>query len=422
MSILKTEFKETEIGLIPEDWEYLHLEKFAKLIKNACLPDCNEEVAYIGLEHIDQQTLSLNSVGTSSDVTSNKFKFESGDILFGKLRPYFRKVYRPKFSGICSTDIWVVRAKEGFDQGWLFYFLANEDFINSASGGSGGTRMPRADWNHVKDTVWPIPSLSEQSRVASILSSLDDKIELNRQMNTTLEAMAGALFKRWFVDFEFPDENGKPYKSSGGKMVEGENGEMVPEGWRTGLIREIAVLSKDGLNPGKFGDEIFNHYSIPAFDEGKIPKQELGEMIKSNKFLVTSNCVLLSKLNPITPRIWLPLIDDSFRAICSTEFLVMIPKKNISREFLFCLFSSRDFQDIFASGVTGTSGSHQRVRPQGLMSLETVVPSDRTIGQFSSVIQEILYQINESIEQSRILRAYRDSLLPKLISGKIRIN
>ncbi len=127
---------------------------------------------YIGLEHIGQGTMSLIGQGISSDVSSDKFVFKKGDILFGKLRPYFKKIVKPNFDGICSTDIWVIEAKEGIDQDYLFYFLSTDKFVNLTSQTNTGTRMPRADWNFLKDTEWNIPPLSSQHRIANILSAL----------------------------------------------------------------------------------------------------------------------------------------------------------------------------------------------------------------------------------------------------------
>ncbi len=173
-----------------EEWKKYKLIDFAKLVKKQYQPNPNEDLIYIGLEHIEQQSLSINGTGNSKNVISQKFKFSSGDILFGKLRPYFRKVFRPKFDGVCSTDIWVINAKKDFDQGFLFYFLANQSFIDACNSGSSGTRMPRADWDHLSETEWELPPLSKQRRIAEILSALDDKIELNRQTNATLEAIA----------------------------------------------------------------------------------------------------------------------------------------------------------------------------------------------------------------------------------------
>ncbi|MBA7673778.1 hypothetical protein ES703_81982 [subsurface metagenome] len=127
------------------------------------------------------------------------------------MRPYFRKVVRPQFSGICSTDIWVVGDRGETDLIFLFYLFANQDFVDLAYSGSSGTKMPRADWKFMKDTVWLIPSdIEEQKAIASVLSSLDDKIDLLQCQNKTLEAMAETLFRQWFVEEAQADwEEGK---------------------------------------------------------------------------------------------------------------------------------------------------------------------------------------------------------------------
>lgn len=182
---------ESEAGM--SEWKEWRFEQLTEPVKDIYNPNGNDDHIYIGLEHIGQESLRLNSIGHSTEVTSSKFKFKNNDILFGKLRPYFRKVVKPNFSGICSTDIWVFRAKKDFCQDFLFYFIANWDFIDTASGGEGGTRMPRADWKFLSQTKWYLPPLPEQRAIASVLSSLDDKIDLLHRQNKTLEAMAEAL-------------------------------------------------------------------------------------------------------------------------------------------------------------------------------------------------------------------------------------
>ena len=182
-------------------WQTVALGDCAMLVRETVLPSDLENTPYVGLEHIGENTLSLVGYGIASDVTSAKTRFRYKDILFGKLRPYFRKVVRARFDGICSTDIWVVRAKEGVDQQFLFYHMASQSLVDFATSASEGTRMPRAKWDYVSRYELPIPPLSEQRTIAHILGTLDDKIELNRRMNQTLEEMARALFKSWFVDF-----------------------------------------------------------------------------------------------------------------------------------------------------------------------------------------------------------------------------
>mgnify|MGYP001247305559 FL=1 len=133
-----------------QKWKEYKLDQIAHLVKDTFKPNAEESLPYIGLEHIEEQQLRLNSIGHSSEVISNKFYFQPNDVLFGKLRPYFRKVVQPKFKGVCSTDIWVLRAKQGFDQDFLYYFVANKDFVDLSNNADTGTRMPRADWDFMK--------------------------------------------------------------------------------------------------------------------------------------------------------------------------------------------------------------------------------------------------------------------------------
>lgn len=177
-------------------WPVRQFGDCATLIRASVDPSSVGDIPYIGLEHIGEGTLSLLDHGVASDVTSTKTLFQQGDILFGKLRPYFRKVIRAPFDGICSTDIWTVRAEEGIDQGYLYYCMASQSFVDFAASGSIGTRMPRAKWEHVSQYSLPVPTLSVQREIAHILESLDDKLELNRQMNGTLTNLKTMLLSK----------------------------------------------------------------------------------------------------------------------------------------------------------------------------------------------------------------------------------
>jgi type I restriction enzyme, S subunit len=204
------------------------------------------------------------------------------------------------------------------------------------------------------------------------------------------------------------------------RFEDSELGE-IPAGWKIGNVGEFASLSRNGINPGDFPDETFDHFSIPAFDEGQTPKRELGGAIKSNKFMIPHFAVLLSKLNPRIPRLWLPVVTDSPRAVCSTEFLVVSPRAEASREFIYGFLSSEAFADLFETLVTGTSGSHQRVKPEGLLSMNVVLPAKSVIHHFSKVVQPLLARMDRAREESRTLAGLRDTLLPKLISGELRV-
>lgn len=277
----------------------------------------------------------------------------------------------------------------------------------------------------------PLPPLAEQKAIAAVLGALDDKIELNRRMNATLEAMVRALFQSWFADFDPVRAKlygRKPASLDGATAVlfpdsfqDSEAG-RIPKSWIVGKVSDIATLNRGAVNPGEFPTETFDHYSLPAFDNGRTPKVELGRAIMSNKFAVTPNSVLLSKLNPHIPRIWLPDLNASRRSVCSTEFMVACAKGGVSREYLFSLFTSSAFTSVYGTLVTGTTGSHQRIRPESVLDMQIVIPTPALICAFTDVAKPMFDQINRNTEQSRTLATLRDTLLPKLLSGELSPN
>ena len=302
----------------------------AELIRNTVQPRDIDEVPYIGLEHIEEGTLRLNGYGSSKNVDSAKFLFREGDILFGKLRPYFRKVIRAPFDGVCSTDIWVVRAKNEVDQGYLYYWMAAEDFVEFATSGSEGTRMPRAKWEHVSRFSRPMLDNSEQRAIAHILGTLDDKIELNRQMNRTLEAMAQALFKSWFIDFDpvvvnalragnpvpekfaqraahyrdnpdalrLPEDTLRQFPD---RFQDSELG-PIPEGWRVGIVSDLATVAS-GKRPKKRSKEKNVEFRIPLYGGGGIMAY-VKEPLVTEPLLLTGRVGTLAKIFRISEPCW----------------------------------------------------------------------------------------------------------------------
>jgi type I restriction enzyme S subunit len=294
---------------------------------------------------------------------------------------------------------------------FIYYWFSSSYMVNLMAGYNVGTALPNMNLGALRRLPVLLPPLPEQRAIAAILGALDDKIELNRQMNETLEAMTRALFKSWFVDFE-------PFRDQG--MEDSPLG-PIPGGWRVGKVNEIAELSKESINPGDYPNETFNHYSIPAFDEGWMPKIERGDQIKSNKFQVPNKAVLISKLNPRFPRVWLPSISNSKNSVCSTEFLVVLPRENVTREYLYSLFSSHSFLETFLTLVTGTSSSHQRVRPEDSLSIEVIIPPQDVTTAFSEKVHPSHELVTRNLNENKNLATIRDTLLPKLLSGEIRV-
>lgn len=177
-------------------WRAVTLDDCASPVTDKVAPATCPDLPCIGLEHIGQGTLSLVRVGTARDVSSTKTAFRLGDVLFGKLRPYLRKIVRPSFNGICSTDIWVLRPKRCVESAYLVYILASQSLIDFATAGSEGTGLPRANWSLVsRFPVW-LPPMQEQRATVRILGPLDAKIELNRRMSETLADLRDALLPK----------------------------------------------------------------------------------------------------------------------------------------------------------------------------------------------------------------------------------
>ena len=303
---------------------------------------------------------------------------------------------------LCGSGAMLLRVSSPtIDPQFLSFTLSSDSSIAWLKSRAVGAVMPNLNDAVLRGLPLMLPPFRDQRAIAAILGSLDDKIELNHRMNETLEAFARALVKSWFVDFD-------PVRAKA-------------EGWRKGKVAEIASLSRASLNPSNFPNEMFEHYSIPAFDEGRLPKAETGDQIKSNKFLVTGDAILISRLNPRIPRVWFPSVSASRRSICSTEFLVASPQAGCTREYLYALFSSEVFLNEFATMVTGTSGSHQRVKAEFLTEMKAVIPSKVAIERFTKNVKPMFERIQKNIEQSQTLATLRDALLPKLMNGEMRV-
>ena len=227
-----------------------------------------EIAEYVNIK-INSNNLSLNNyistenmlpdrkgISMSSNIPNNNVnKFLKNDILISNIRPYFKKIWFAIFEGGASNDILVIRGNNKVNSKYLYYLLSTDDFFDYNVKGSKGTKMPRGDKEHIMNYEFKLPSLKEQKRIADILTALDDKIELNNQMNQTLEEIENLLYKRWFVDFEFPDDKGNPYKSSDGEMVDSELG-MIPKGWEVKELEEfITLINGYAFKSGSYSKE-----------------------------------------------------------------------------------------------------------------------------------------------------------------------
>ena len=386
----------------------------AKRVSDITQPNELGELPYIGLEHILQGGLQLLGNGTASEVVSTKLKFRTGDILFGKLRPYFRKVIIAPFDGVCSTDIWVVRAKEGVDQRYLFYWMASLEFVEAATRASEGTKMPRAKWEYVCQLKKYIPSLPEQRRIAETLGSLDDKIELNRKMNHTLEGMAHAIFKSWFVDFD-------PVRAKmEGRQPAGMDAETaalfpdamvgdVPQGWRTINLGEVIVNFdskrvplpsrerelRQGVYPYYGAASIMDHIDDYLFDGIYVLLAEDGTVVDDND-------------HPILQYVW-------GKFWVNNHAHVLRGKNGINCEQLLLFLNNINIRPYMTGAVQA------KVNQANMNSIPFLLPTIQVCQKFQEIISPFYAKIRANSEEIHALIELRDLLLPKLMSGEIKV-
>jgi type I restriction enzyme S subunit len=313
---------------------------------------------------------------------------------------------------------------------FAFYWFSSKEMVEYIQQRNTGSSVPLINLGVLRSLPIPVPPLDEQRAIAYILGTLDDKIELNRRMGETLEAMARALFKSWFVDFDpvrakaegrdpvLPKPLANLFPA---RLVDSELGE-IPEGWGVGRFGDVAAVCRDQDNPLEFPNELFSHYSIPAFDEGQTPRLEYGETIKSLKLRVSAGAVLLSKLNPEIERVWLVDVRPDDRAVCSTEFLVLQARPPFARAYVYCLTRSPLFRQQIEGLVTGTSKSHQRAQAGSILNLGVVVAPTPIVEAFERSVASMLARTLECRHESETLTALRDTLLPKLMSGKLPVS
>ena len=341
----------------------------------------------------------------------NLIAFEEGDILIGNIRPYLKKIWFADKKGGCSPDVLVIKAKQGFDSRFVYYSLFRDDFFNHMMKGSKGTKMPRGDKNQILDFHIPDFDFPTQQKIASVLSALDSKIELNNRINAELEAMAKTLYDYWFVQFDFPDAHGKPYKSSGGKMqFNAELKREIPDGWEVGTLKEILDIFDSKRIPlsnmqraemkGKYpyygATSIMDYIDDYIFDGEYILLAEDGSVMDENGF-------------PIVQYIW-------GKTWVNNHAHVLKPKKESNYEYLFHLLKSISVIQIMTGSI------QKKINQDNLMNVKIPFPNSELLTLFSKFATPIRKQIINTIEENQKLAELRDWLLPMLMNGQVTVN
>ena len=346
-------------------------------------------------------------------------RYQRGDVLIANIRPYLKKVWFADIDGGASSDVLVFRAKEGHSQSFLYAVLLQDSFFDYVMQGAKGSKMPRGDKEQILRYEMPTLSCSEES-IGTFFLNLDQKIRLNEQINQNLEAMAKQFYDYWFVQFDFPNEEGKPYKSSGGKMVWNEKLKRnIPVGWHCGNLFEIAVFT-NGLACQKFR---------PKDDEESLPVIKIREMhdgISDDTEEVTSNIpesvkvyngdVLFSWSASLEVMLWAyglgGLNQHIFKVTSANDF----PKS-------FYYFQLLDYIDVFKKVAEARKTTMGHITQDHLQQSTIAIPDNKDIAvRFEELISPIFEQVVKLHEEISYLIKQRDELLPLLMNGQVSVN
>jgi type I restriction enzyme S subunit len=315
---------------------------------------------------------------------------------------------------------------KSYDGDYVYYLLVN-NYKALRTAATGSTSLPllnKTDFDALKLKVHK--EKTTQKQIAKVLSDLDAKIEVNNKINAALEALAKTIYDYWFVQFDFPCPEalegqehlaGKPYKSSGGKMVYNEELKReIPEGWEVKELNELLEVGKEQVNPASNPEKEFKHISIPVFDSTETYGIEKGNEIASSKFVVTEYDIAVSKLNPWFNRVFYPL--DEQDLICTTEMVVWKCKEIKKKNFFFELAKSQHFIAYSTQNATGTSNSHKRVNPTIMMKYKLPYSKEQ-IEKFGDLVNPWIKKVMSNKKENQKLAALRDWLLPMLMNGQV---
>ena len=397
----------------PEDWQEKKISECIELVYGRGLPEKERKKGsvpvfgsngIIGYHHESIVKAPGIIIGRKGSV---------GEVIFSK----------NDFWPIDTT--YYVKVKKDNDIIFWYYFLKTLK-LNQMNSHSA---VPGLNRDNVYEILCLIPKLSEQKLIANILLKLDDKIELNQQMNKTLEQIGQEIFKHWFVDFEFPNEEGEPYRSSGGEMVDSELGE-IPKGWAivkldnyVNVIRGCSYRS-DELKPSNTALVTlksiergggFKEDGLKSFiGEYKIEQIiQPGEIVVAHTDL-TQKAEVLGK--PATVR----RVKSFNILIASLDLAIVRPSNDsMNKEFLYFLLKKEDFQNHAYGYAKGTTVLH--LDKKAIPEYQFNLPTKRLMNQFGEIVNTILNKMQIAELESNNLSSIRDALLPKLMSGEIRV-
>lgn len=379
------------------------LNDIAYYVDESIISDDIERYQYVTTDSLLQNKEGRTIATNLPPQTCSLTHFMPGDVLIANIRPYLKKIWKADIEGGCSKDVLVIRAKDGHFAEFVYALAMQDAFFENAMLGNKGTQMPRGDKNKIMEFPVYIYNGDDEQKIGDIIDKIQKKIALNTRMNAELEAMAKQLYDYWFVQFDFPDENGKPYKSSGGKMVYNPTlKRKIPAGWEACTLGDFCDL----YQPKTIGtDEMskngkYHVYGanglIGFYDKYNHEKSEIVMACRGN------SCGAINRTMP-------------FSWITGNAMVLSVKDKSISNEFIS---QCTNYMNI-KGAITG-SGQPQLTR-ENLAPLLMIYPLQNILKQFSKKVTPIIEHRLHIQKTNEYLTHLRDSLLPMLMNGQVTV-
>ncbi|WP_233897073.1 restriction endonuclease subunit S [Tenacibaculum piscium] len=394
---------------------------------------------YVSTDNLLQNKLGkVDAEKMPTQSSNNVTRFDKGDILIANIRPYLKKIWLAKYTGGSSSDVLTFKVNKNYNSTFVYYSLFRDDFFEHMMNGSKGTKMPRGDKNQILDFPISDFEIGYQKQIAKVLSDLDSKIEINNKINKELEAMAKTLYDYWFVQFDFPDKNGKPYKSSEGKMIFNEDLKCeIPVGWEVDNLSSWIKNDKSG-DWGKEteqGNYVNKVSCIRGADLNGINGK--GSVKSPTRFVLEKNSHKLLEIGDFIIEIsgGSPTQSTGRMAFITKETLERFENPLICSNFCKAvtlkdeksLYNfAYEWNRIYDAGVLfgwegKTSGIKNLLFESFVTNHKLSKPNSDIMEQFYAKAKPIHAQIQKNLIQNQKLSELRDWLLPMLMNGQVSV-
>ena len=397
------------------------LKDIAYYVDESIISDDIEKVQYVTtdslLQNKEGRTIAINMPPQPCSLTH----FMPGDVLIANIRPYLKKIWKADIEGGCSKDVLVIRAKEGHFAEFVYALAMQDSFFENAMLGNKGTQMPRGDKNKIMEFPVYIHNGKEEQKLGELIDKIQKKIALNTRMNAELEAMAKQLYDYWFVQFDFPDENGNPYKSSGGKMVYNSTLKReIPAGWNASNICIVSQILSGGT-PSKAVKQYWENGNIPFFGptdyEGYVFQMRTADHITERGLNNCASSLFEEGDIIITARGSIGKLVIVGVPMAMNQSCYALRPKNNQYEYLFFLTK----QLIEYLKIKGNGSVFKSIIASDIEDSIMCIATDNVIYAYCEKVSPLFLLMKKNTEEIINLTHLRDSLLPMLMNGQVTV-